>query len=216
MARERWRAGNQDVTEVTFAPPPSPPPAFDAGRLEPGDVDVLMEALGAESEWISDTACAILRTAGDPVIGQRAADRALGVPPGSRCNAVIVAVANAPSPPVAAARLLETGDPPSRVGAAAAASLLSGIGTADSWKPILDRARADDDMTVRFAAGTDRETAEKAAYWSCQECGQINEADVARCAFCRDGDRLGVRLVTVSAQAPARPPGCGRDDQQSG
>lgn len=199
-ALEAWQAGNLDVIDIMFAPPSSPPPSFKAARLGEDDLDALIEALGAESEWLSDTACAILSTAGQPAIGQRAADRAARVPIYLRSNAVIVAVANDPSPSAAAARLLDGADPPSRVGAAAAAHMLSGTADDESWRPVLDRARADRDMTVRFAAGTDRATAEKADYWSCPACAEINEAASSQCSSCPNGARLGVQVITVSAQ----------------
>ena len=45
-----WRSGAPDVMDVLFAPPPSSPPACDIARLGPGEVAVLVEALGARSD----------------------------------------------------------------------------------------------------------------------------------------------------------------------
>jgi hypothetical protein len=202
VALQAWPAGNQDAADIMLAPPPpsSSPPAFRAARLGDDDIDVLIDALGATSEWLSGVACAILRTAGEPAIGRRAADRAPHIPVYLRGNAVIVAVANDRNPLAAAELLLDGDDPPSRAAAAAAALLLSGAADAESWKPVLDRAQTDDDMTVRLAAGTDEATAQEGKYWSCQSCGKINAAATRQCAACRDGWRLGVQIVTVSAQ----------------
>jgi hypothetical protein len=82
-----------------------PPLQFDAARLGPEDVNILVDALGAASEWLADTACTLLMPAGDPAIGQRAEARIPQIPPNRRQHAVIVAVANNSSPPDAAMRL---------------------------------------------------------------------------------------------------------------
>jgi len=57
---EKWPAGNRDVINVMFAPPPSPPPAFDSTRLDDQDKDALTEALAATSGWLADIARTLL------------------------------------------------------------------------------------------------------------------------------------------------------------
>lgn len=49
---EKWPSGNRDVINVMFAPPPSPPPAFDSTRLDDPDKDALTEALAVTSDWL--------------------------------------------------------------------------------------------------------------------------------------------------------------------
>jgi hypothetical protein len=198
VALDAWPSGNQDVIKIMFASPPSPPPPCDAARLDQDDVDVLMRALGATSEWLAVTACALLQPARDPAVGRRAAARIPQIPPNRRGNAVIVAVANDTSPLSATARLFESSDPPVRVGAIAAAKILASGDDAASWASILDRAKADDDMTVRLAAGQDEDAAKSAACWSCMDCGNINEIATPRCAFCEDGWRAGIRVIQVT------------------
>ena len=57
---EKWPAGNRDVINVMFAPPPSPPPAFDSTRLDDRDKHALTEALAATSDWLADIARTLL------------------------------------------------------------------------------------------------------------------------------------------------------------
>jgi hypothetical protein len=57
---EMWPAGNRDVINVMFAPPPSPPPAFDSTRLDNQDKDALTKALAATSDWLADIARTLL------------------------------------------------------------------------------------------------------------------------------------------------------------
>jgi hypothetical protein len=57
---EKWPAGNRDVINVMFAPPPSPPPTFDTTRLDDRDKDALTEALAATSDWLADIARTLL------------------------------------------------------------------------------------------------------------------------------------------------------------
>jgi hypothetical protein len=198
VALEAWPGGNRDVINVMFASPPSPAPSCDAARLDQDDVDILIQALGATSEWLSVTACALLQPAHNPAVGRRAAARVPQISPNRRGNAVIVAVANDPSPLSMAERLLDSSDPPVRAGAAAAAMMLADSDAAASWASILNRARADDDMTIRLAAGLDQDAASSAACWSCLDCGKINEIVAPRCAFCEDGWRAGIRVIQAT------------------
>ena len=188
---DQWPAGNRDVINVMFAPPPSLLPAFDSARLDDRDKDVLLDALGATSDWLAGIARALLLPAHDPMTGQRAADLIPNVPPSRREDVAIVAVANDPSPPDAAARLLGDVDPLVRAGAAAAAQMLANSGDAGTWTPVLTRAREDGDLTVRMAVGTDEATAGTAAAWTCRNCGQINDVDAGRCSQCNKDTRPG-------------------------
>jgi ribosomal protein L40E len=49
---------------------------------------------------------------------------------------------------------------------------------------LLARAQADDDMTVRLAAGASQAAAETANYWSCRNCGVTNEIIATDCTSC--------------------------------
>jgi Trypsin-like peptidase domain/NACHT domain len=190
---ETWPEGNRDVINLMFAPPPAPLPACDASRLDQQDKDILIEALGATSDWLADIAYALLLPAHDPIMGQRAADHIRQILPERRADAAIIAIANHPCPPGAAARLLDGNDPPTRVGAASAANMLAASGDAQAWTPVITRAKSADDLTVRLAAGADQATAGTAAYWSCPSCGQANDIDARECAFCENGTRPSVR-----------------------
>jgi hypothetical protein len=66
---EKWPAGNRDVINVMFAPPPSSPPAFDSTRLDDRDKDVLTDALAAASDWLAEIARTLLPPAHDPAAG---------------------------------------------------------------------------------------------------------------------------------------------------
>lgn len=179
-----WSDGNREVIDVIFAPSSAPSPAYDAARIDPQDTNVLIEALGATSEWLSDIAREILATAANPLIAQRAAGRIPQIPPDRRPNAAVVAIANDPNPPEAAARLLGGKDPLTRVGAAFAAEILAKSGSPEAWISVLLNARADDDLLVRLAAGADAAVAESAAYWSCADCSQANEMSLRKCISC--------------------------------
>lgn len=185
VVMEKWPAGNRDIISVMFAPPPSSPPAFDSDRLDNQDKDTLVEALGATSDWLAGIAYTLLLSAHDPVVGQRAADQIPHIPANRRENAAIVAVANDPSPPDAAARLLDSAEPLTRVGAAAAAPILSESGDASTWTALLAQAAADDDLTVRLAAGAGQPAAGNAVFRTCRNCGQPNDIDAGRCSSCK-------------------------------
>ena len=140
VVMEEWPAGNRDIINVMFAPPPSLPPAFDSTRLDSQDKDTLVEALGATSDWLAGIAYALLLSAHDPVAGQRAADQVPHIAANRREKAAIVAVANDPSPPDAVARFLDGAEPLTRVGAAAAARFLAESGDARAWTALIARA----------------------------------------------------------------------------
>lgn len=186
---EKWPAGNRDVINVMFAPSLSPSPALDSARLDDQDKDVLIEALGATSDWLAGIAYTLLLPAHDPVAGQRSAGQIPRIPPNRRENAAMIAVANDPSPPDAAVRLLDGTDPLARVGAAAAAQMLADGGGAIAWAQLLTRARADGDLTVQLAAGADKRAAEAAVFWTCRDCGRPNAVDAGQCSHCRKGTR---------------------------
>lgn len=185
VVMEKWPPGDRGIINVMFAPPPSPAPAFDSTRLDNQDKDTLVKALGATSDWLAGIAYTLLLAAHDPVTGQRAADQIPHIPANRRENAAIVAVANDPSPPDAAMRVLDGAEPLARVGAAAAARILAEGGETSAWTPLLARAAADDDLTVRFAAGADQGTADNAVFTTCRNCGQPNDIDAGRCSGCK-------------------------------
>jgi hypothetical protein len=54
-----------------FAPPSSPPPAFDGTRLDDRDKEALTMALAATSDWLVGVARILLLAPDDPVTGQR-------------------------------------------------------------------------------------------------------------------------------------------------
>ena len=191
IAAKTLSADSMEAVDVISAPPPDPPPTCDTSRLDHQDTDTLLQALGAESEWLSDIACNLLRIACDPAIGLRAADRIPQVPPNRRANAAVVAIANNPDPPVAATRLLQAEDALVRAGAAFAARILSKDSRSTAWAFPLSLAQADSDLTVQGAGGNDirRAKATNATHWSCEDCGYGNEIDVYWCAACKKGGR---------------------------
>jgi len=121
----------------------------------------------------------------DPVAGQRAANQVPHIPANRREKAAIVAVANDPSPPDAAARFLDGAEPLTRVGTAAAARILAESGDARAWTALLARAAADDDLTVRLAAGAGQAPAGPAVFRTCRNCAQPNDIDAGRCSGCK-------------------------------
>jgi len=150
-ALQSWPAGSRDIMYVMFAPPSAPAPRCDPARLDPDDVNLLIEALGAASEWLAQIAYEILLPARNPDVARRVAAE-LPQMPADRCkNAVIITIANDADPSAAAGRLLDSEDPAVRPGVAAAAAMLSECGDAGAWAPVL--ARVGDDQAVLEAAG---------------------------------------------------------------
>ncbi len=194
LALEAWPSGNQDVTDIIFVPPPSTQRAIDATRLDAQDRDTLIEALGAGSDWLANIACTFLLNTHDPQVGERAARRVQKVAANRRASAVMVAIANDPSPAEAASRFLDASDPPVRAGAAAATRMLAQAPAEGSWNVLLNRALTDDDQTVRLAAGADPASIGRESYWSCDECGHANKIDAPRCGSC--GEEAHFRIIT--------------------
>ena len=120
-----WPDGEGDVMSLMFVPPPAPPPRSDPARLDSEDVNILVEALGATSEWLAETAYGILLRARNPEVASRIATRLPQMPSDRRKNATIVAITNDPSPSAAAGRLIDSGDPATKSGAAAAVAMLA-------------------------------------------------------------------------------------------
>jgi hypothetical protein len=192
LALEAWSSGNQEATDIIFVPP-STRYAIDATRLDSQDRDALIEALGAGSDWLANIACTFLLNTHDPQVGERAARRVQKVAANRRANAVMVAIANDPSPAEAASRFLDASDPPVRAGAAAAIRMLAQAEAAGSWNVLLNRALTDDDQTVRLAAGADPASTGRESYWSCDECGHANKVDAPRCGRC--GEEAHFRII---------------------
>ncbi|MGH3156224.1 MAG: NACHT domain-containing protein [Streptosporangiaceae bacterium] len=198
-ALRRWDTGNQDVIDVMFASPSALPPVCDPSRLAPEDIDALLKALGATSQWLADNATGLLETARNPALGARAEGLIPLIPPDRRQHATHVAIANNPDPPSTANRLLDSPDRLVRIGAAAAADALTDGGAI--WRLVIDRARADSDLTVQLAAGDDEQGPLTATRWTCLECGEVNTMTASRCAACPKGTQPGTK-----GPSRARPP----------
>lgn len=183
-AQAQRQASGRIVFDVLLAPPPSPPPSYDIARLDQDDITVLMNSFRAESEWISDVASAVLLTGRNPEIGQRVAELLPDMPPGRRCNAVVVVIANDPEPIRAAQRMLDSNDPPVRIAAATATRILAGRRNGGSWAPLIARVLADDDLTVRLAY---QEEADRtgSTFWSCPSCAHMNQIGQSSCTNCQ-------------------------------
>jgi hypothetical protein len=125
-----WAAG-----EVAFAPSPWPPPRPDLSRLAEQHLNSLLEALGAESDWLFEAAFNVLVRARDPVTAQRAVARLLECKPARHPHAAIIATVSDPVPPEAAARLLAGNVPLLRMGAAEAARVLAETKDQELWEP---------------------------------------------------------------------------------
>jgi hypothetical protein len=184
-ALRQWPGESRDIMAVMFAPPPSPAPKPDITLLDQDDHAALLAALSAESDWVANIACSLLATMHDPAIGQLIMKHLPSMPATGRLRAALVAIANDPYPESATQDILNGADPAARSGAAAAALNIAGPHPSGSWPAILQRARADDDMTVRLAAGQDDAAAASARYWSCLACSNLNEVEAARCVSCR-------------------------------
>jgi len=128
-ALQSWPAGNRDIIYVMFAPAPWPAPGYDSARMDPADVTLLIEALGATSEWLAESAYELLVAARDPEVGIRVAAMLTQMPADRRRNAAIVAIANDADPSAAANRFLNRDDPALR--SAAAAVMSAGRGGGD-------------------------------------------------------------------------------------
>jgi hypothetical protein len=150
-ALQSWPSGNRDIIHLMLATRSTSAPVSESARLDAEDVSSLIAALGAASEWLAETAYTILLPAGHPEASRQLAARLSTMPAARHKNAAIIVIANDSSPPVAAVRLLDIGDPETRAGVAAAAALLAPHGDAGSWNPVLTRIR--DDQIVPQAAG---------------------------------------------------------------
>jgi hypothetical protein len=156
VALQSWPLGNRDVMEIIFAAMLAPPPECKPLRLDRDDMNSLVDALGATSEWLADVAYAILMPAHAPEVGSRVAALLPQIPSNRRKNPAIVAIANDSGPPAVARRLLDSNDPVTRLGAVVAVTALSCCGDTGLWAPVLDRASRDDDQAVRQAARYDQ------------------------------------------------------------
>lgn len=182
-----WAAGDQRLLEVLIAPADGQEPNLDSRWLGRDDVDALIDALAAASDWLTDTAVPILLDTHNPSLGE-AVDRILpALPPLRRRRVAALVAMLAPNLAAAADRLLARDDPACRAGAAQA---LNAVGAAESAAS-LQAARGDADMTVRLAAGADQTTAESAHNWSCSHCAAINEMTALDCAHCDSRARPG-------------------------
>jgi len=201
-ALSSWNTGNRDVAESVLAIAPSPSSACDINRVTREDIDVLIEALGAKSAWISEVASFVLIQARDQGLGQAVAMRLPGSSPdpSRRRNAAIVVLANDPDPVYKAQRMLDSTDSPVRIGAAAACRVLANHNGEGSWDAVIARVLADDDLTVRLACGDDAD-AGGALLWSCPRCAHTNDIAVTACVSCRHGKALRIQGL------PRTPPG---------
>lgn len=184
-ALRQWPGGSRDIMAVMFALPPSPAPKPDIALLDQDDHAALLAALSAESDWVANLACSLLAIMHDPAIGQLAMKLLPSMSAAGRLRAALVVIANDSDPAGTAQDILNGADPAARSGAAAAALNIAGPNPSGSWPAILRRARADDDMTVRLAAGQDDATAASARYWSCPACSNLNKIEAAHCASCK-------------------------------
>ena len=153
-ALQSWPAGNRDIMYVMFAPPPAPGPGCDPARLDAADMTLLIDALGATSEWLAGSAYEILVAAREPDVGSRVAGVLAQMPADRRKNAAIVAIANDIDPPGVAGRYLDRDDPALRSAAAAAAEMLAGHGDHGSWAPVLARAGDERAAAGQVSVGT--------------------------------------------------------------
>jgi NACHT domain len=187
-ALQAWDDGDKDVVEVIFAPPPSAAPEPEPSRLDAADIEFLTGALAATSDWIADIAYRLLLNARNPEVAEGATALSPGLTPDRRRTTAVLSVTNHSLPPEAAARLLDSDKPAIRAGAATAARMYVHAGSPQStWETVLNRARADDDMTVQFCAGVDVAVATTAICWSCLRCGAVNDAALDWCASCDKG-----------------------------
>ncbi len=83
-ALEAWSGDDMETVRVILAQPPSPSPELEPSRLDSGDMDSLINALGATSGWIAHTAYKILLNARDPAAVQRILELSPGLPVGRR------------------------------------------------------------------------------------------------------------------------------------
>ena len=196
-----WHAGDGEVINVMFAPPPRP--RIDRVCHDDDDAGVLIDALGASSEWLASVACSLLLPARDPAIANQIAGRLSQMPANRRRDATIVLLANDDDAASLAEGLFCADDPPTRAGVAAASVVLGRSDTDRPWTAFRARAQADDDMTVRFEISQDQATAERAAYWSCSDCGRINTMSSLDCTFCEHGTRPGDHWQPSAAGNPS-------------
>ena len=190
--------GDNSAIEVITAPLPSAPPRCDIARLDHADITILVDALGAESEWLADVACALLLTGRDASIATRVAQLPTRNPAARKRNTAIT-IANDPSPPEAALRALDSDDPAVRRAAPIVARIMTAPGHDSApWMPVITRLRNDDDVTVRLAFDEDT-SQEGATIWSCSRCGQLNGLAAFTCEDCgRSRRQRDVRIARLA------------------
>ena len=207
-----WKTGDHGVADALLAPPPSPPAACLLTRLTQVDIDILIDALGVGSAWIADIAGYVLTQGRDQSIAEAVASRMPGNSPDSirRRNTAIVVLANTADSAREADSMLNSADPSVRAGAAVASRLLAECGSGGPWEPVIARALADDDMTVRLACRDDADI-RSAAFWSCPWCARVNDIAATACASCRRGktlraDRLPRAVLHQKGPSAESPP----------
>ncbi|WP_139263611.1 NACHT domain-containing protein [Geodermatophilus africanus] len=166
-------------------------PAADrrAATLQGADEEELAIAvslLGAESDWIADSAVGLLWEAtGVPRLNEQVAailDQELSV--GRRVQVAMLSCVLSPDPAASAARLLDDPDPALR---RAAARLFRDAGEEGWAEDGRERALADEDVAVRIAAGAaslHEPGQPPPTYWSCTWCGERNDVTAETCQNC--------------------------------
>jgi hypothetical protein len=178
--------GDCEVLGVLFAPPYSPAPDLNPQLLAQEDINVLIGALEASSDWIADVAARLLLARHDSRDLEKIERLRHALPPSRRIDVTRLVIALSADPPATCSDLLGWDDPATRTGAALELKRCQGTDQADN---ALQRALVDPDLTVRLAAGASQERALQADYWSCPDCAIINDIPVPHCAHCSTGRR---------------------------
>lgn len=140
----------------------------------------LVPALLSHSEWISLSACALLFGQQQTQIADAIRNSTKKLTPAVRRLSTLVQCANSDRASADILKLLATNSPPRRT---AAASYLR-----ESHDPELKRywqeAMLDDDLSVRYAAGSLEGVDPLPLYWSCRRCSSKNQIEDTECRQC--------------------------------
>jgi hypothetical protein len=170
-------ADHDDLVSYLFTPRLQPVPRAH-GAIPEAMAQELVAIVAGRPRWASDLARDVLLSQSYPSV-RDAAQNINGATWHSERNLAFVRLLNARSAIGEAACLMTEGD-----GARAATAFYLAADDADADDELLLRARADDDATVRDAAGATLEEVLAAQYWTCIWCFEANPTPAYVCGRC--------------------------------
>lgn len=182
-------SNDREIIDFITTPPIKDPDQPNAERLSAADLRALATALESASSTVRHSAAELLVDSEAEGITAEIKSRTGQSPPKSRPLAARVLCARSNTPVDTVLELLNDDDPLLRVGAAEFSTEFKDL--IPELAITAEAMQSHGDMTVRIAAGAAQQTAERARYWTCLDCGERNVIDELDCVHCVNGSRPG-------------------------